>query len=818
MVTSIDLSVTLHFASTSCNRRPNALSSLPSQKLAAFASHNNIVVLSTTTYAVISVLPVTRAPINCVKLIDHDGVGIFLVAVAEDGFMTIFQRDFSQTSHFHRVSSHALHSTSCNSFDVVHGHTPSTPFLLSSISDTELTLWEVSTEFSAVVKVASHSFLNRSGSPSMLLESVTMHRVDSQHVLIALSGSDRHFHLFHSSPSCNLEQLCKVPAHKDWIRALTFAPSPVHEPILATASADNTVRLFRIHKPVDGDPPQPLHLQFSLGNTKWEVKALALLDEHTAPVHTVSFLPPPETSTPSDTPLHLLTSSLDGTVAVWQIDLPNPICAARFGLLGGHSAHAPGFFGAIFSKDDPTEIIAHSFTGALHRWSASPGTYTYSALPAVAGHFHTVTDIAWSPDGSFLLSASMDKTARIFAPDQDGRFYECARPQVHGHALFAVAFCSRSGLRYVSGAEERMLRVFDAPSAFHLPGCKPATAVGKTATSASLPELGLSNTAIFAQEQKHKGSNGDGTGDVSEDVATSNRSVVSNDDMRVVSFGVQRAEGDIPLEEDLKQKTLWPEAAKLYGHGHEIVSVATDPDGSTLASACHAQAAKDAEIILWDPATGVEAGRLRAHELTVTQLRFSPSGKSLLSVSRDRSVFVYERQNEGNGKGKFDTVLHLVKAHTRGIFSCTWVTESLVATGGRDKFLRLFNVSKSEGGSKDSREIYKRKFESSVTALDCLCHGEQNILSIGLESGDWLLVALNIDDGGKITADDIFHAGEFRCGGRITQTKWQPKPSKEDKNESDASLLGFGSEDQSVRVYHVMFTVKEGLQSVDSVV
>ena len=41
-----------------------------------------------------------------------------------------------------------------------------------------------------------------------------------------------------------------------------------------------------------------------------------------------------------------------------------------------------------------------------------------------------------------------------------------------------------------------------------------------------------------------------------------------------------------PLEEHLAQSTLWPEVFKLYGHANHIFSMAADPQGIYLASAC----------------------------------------------------------------------------------------------------------------------------------------------------------------------------------------------------------------------------------------
>lgn len=102
-----------------------------------------------------------------------------------------------------------------------------------------------------------------------------------------------------------------------------------------------------------------------------------------------------------------------------------------------------------------------------------------------------------------------------------------------------------------------------------------------------------------------------------------------------------------PLEEHLAQSSLWPEVAKLYGHGAELFCVAASPSGDLLASACKAQTSSTAAVWLWDTSTWAALGSLTAHSLTVTQLQFSPDGQWLLSVSRDRTVAVYQRGTGG---------------------------------------------------------------------------------------------------------------------------------------------------------------------------
>lgn len=66
------------------------------------------------------------------------------------------------------------------------------------------------------------------------------------------------------------------------------------------------------------------------------------------------------------------------------------------------------------------------------------------------------------------------QTARIFAPWRNeiclgskASWHEIARPQVHGHDINCVAIIRGTGNhRFVSGADEKVARVFEAPLSF----------------------------------------------------------------------------------------------------------------------------------------------------------------------------------------------------------------------------------------------------------------------------------------------------------------------------------------------------------------
>jgi WD40 repeat protein len=74
------------------------------------------------------------------------------------------------------------------------------------------------------------------------------------------------------------------------------------------------------------------------------------------------------------------------------------------------------------------------------------------------GHGGGVTDLLWFPDASRLVSASYDRTLRLWNPDRA----ECVLI-LRGHTKKAASVSlSDDGTRLVSGAEDRTLRVWDA--------------------------------------------------------------------------------------------------------------------------------------------------------------------------------------------------------------------------------------------------------------------------------------------------------------------------------------------------------------------
>lgn len=463
-------------------------------------------------------------------------------------------------------------------------------------------------------------------------------------------------------------------------------------------------------------------------------------------------------------PLRLLSASMDRTMIVWEPEQESGLWMEqmRVGDVGGNTL---GLYGCQFSPCGRS-IIAHGYQGGFIRWNLDIGSGTWKAGTTVGGHFGAVQDLAWDPvGGEYLLSVSLDQTSRLFAPwlrhqvefgehapqllqqrQQPPRWYEMARPQVHGYDVQCLALLGR--YRFASGADEKVVRVFEAPSNFldnfsrlcgHDRGvlirqrdAESVTTGSAVPEGASVPALGLSNKAVYQ-------------GKPAPDLYAE-RDLVPHEDEQYAEHSFRPLELTAPPTEDnLVQNTLWPEIQKLYGHGFEIFTLAASPDGKLLASACKATKGEYASILVWDTATWKPLFTLDGHSLTVSQMAFCHGGTRLLSVSRDRTWCVHEVVVNGSVKTmrKVAATDKHTALHSRIIWSCAWSHDDrCFATASRDKRIILW-LHKQSSTEDDSMPYQSHldvpEFADAVTAVDfapfLVAGGTRYLIAAGLESG-----------------------------------------------------------------------------------
>ncbi|KZP17439.1 hypothetical protein FIBSPDRAFT_1046926 [Athelia psychrophila] len=120
-----------------------------------------------------------------------------------------------------------------------------------------------------------------------------------------------------------------------------------------------------------------------------------------------------------------------------------------------HTTKLPDVLSVAFSPDG-TKIVSGSGDKTVRVWDAVTGQ---AALPPLEGHEDLVWSVAFSPDGTKIVSGSDDKTVRGW----DAITGQAALPPLEGHEdlVNSVAF-SPDGTKVVSGSADKTVRVWDA--------------------------------------------------------------------------------------------------------------------------------------------------------------------------------------------------------------------------------------------------------------------------------------------------------------------------------------------------------------------
>jgi elongator complex protein 2 len=603
--------------------------------------------------------------------------------------------------------------------------------------------------------------------------------------------------------------------HEAWVRSLAFTEdksSAAGDLLLASASQDKYIRLWRIHRgesaPVaskDEDDPilggyeptlsNKAHM-FEASRSTYSATFEALLLGHEDWIYTVTWNPHPDR-------MQLLSASADNSLTIWE---PDPVSGVwvsieRMGEIsvqkGSTSATGStgGFWIGLWSPNG-RQVVSLARTGSWRVWEYDEDSDIWMQQIGVSGHVRSVNDLQWEPDGGYLLSTSSDQTTRLYAKwirDESVSWHEFSRPQIHGYDLNCVA--SLGPARFVSGADEKLLRVFNEPKPIaqllqNLCGIR-QTSQDELPETANIPVLGLSNKAM------------------GEDVALGDEALdgVTNDQLETrpaISLDFSQP----PLEDGLARYTLWPEHEKLYGHGYEISAVAVSQDRSLIATACKASSIDHAVIRLYDTTDWHEIKpSLKAHSLTITALCFSADDRYLLSVGRDRQWAVFRRSE--TEPSNFSLLTSNPKGHSRMILDAAWAPLSqppTFATAGRDKSVKLWQMTNETFECKSVIPL-----KSAGTALSFLPMSQDSLccLAVGEDTGD---ISIHRITGHNLETHQLLSMDKLTCPLKaITRLSWRPSANSIDvtrrgridagRNESD--LLAVASEDSSLRIYAI---------------
>jgi elongator complex protein 2 len=797
-------SARLEYIAAGGNRHPCAADW--TEELLAYGSGHNIAIWrpeNNNHQGVETLLSAHTDIVNAVKLF-RDSISGKRVLISGSADKTVCIWIEKTDGKFELAKSLTEHTASINAVGVL----PESGAFATGAADATLKIWKLRVGESTEVEVDLVQSITLA--PRYFPLAIALAKLQSGQIVIAAGGTMANIQIYMQNKD-NFSLAAKLTGHEAWVRALDFtreSSKPDSDLLLASASQDKYTRLWRFHAgeelpEVAAAASDPAMTVFGRslsnkahwvgeGDSKHSITFEALLIGHEDWIYTARWF----TKTAQDSAPQLLTASADNSLAMWERDADGFwTCATRLGEISAQKGSTTatgstgGFWIGLWSPSGNT-VVSLGRTGSWRAWSYNATEDRWLRELGISGHVRAVKDIAWSNDGTQLMSTSSDQTTRLFGQwkrDNTNTWHEMSRPQIHGYDLNCLSAIGAT--QFISGADEKLLRVFNKPKAVahllaKLSGITEDTSDADLPDAANIPVLGLSNKAINALTPE-------------EEAAAE-----PTEETQITKSTLDLSHP--PFEDHLARHTLFPELEKLYGHGYEISCVAASHDGSLVATACRASSIDHAVIRLYETKEWREVKpALTAHSLTVTSLAFSADDKYLLSVGRDRQWALFSRTAAASST--YDLAASNPKGHSRMILSCSWAGASastVFATGGRDKNVKIWGVQASETVTADLHLTIPLSASATSVAFytGALSTPDTVVFAAGTETGDISVWCISTED--WCVKAEVKIDSAMRPSGAINALRWRSDGKTEEAGQRKMQLA-VASEDLSVRLFEL---------------
>ena len=287
-------------------------------------------------------------------------------------------------------------------------------------------------------------------------------------------------------------------------------------------------------------------------------------------------------------------------------------------VLTGHEAGVRG----VAVTPDGRSAVSASFDRSVRVWDLDTG----AQRAMLAGHDDAVVDVAVTSDGRRAVTASVDATLRVWDLD-DGREEHTLRG--YDYSVYALALAP-DGRRAVSLSNGGSLRVWDLD-----------TGAEQRRVAAGV-NGGNTRLAVTPDGRYAVGSAWDGTLRVWDLGAGRLEFALATDaghlyDVAVTPDGAHAVTGSSDGTVRLWDLRDGQPGRVLRGHTGSVWGVAVAPDGRHVVSG-----SLDRTVRVWDVASGRCERTLTGHADTVKRLCVTPDGLRLVSASMDRTLRVWD--------------------------------------------------------------------------------------------------------------------------------------------------------------------------------
>ena len=289
----------------------------------------------------------------------------------------------------------------------------------------------------------------------------------------------------------------------------------------------------------------------------------------------------------------------------------------------------------------------------------------------LTGHDTQVTAVAVAPDGSWLATASYDRTARIWDATTGQQ-----RMVLTGHTRWVTAVAvAPDGSWLATASEDGTARIWDATT-----GHQRTVLTGHSDTVWAV--------AIAPDGSWLATASDDGTARIWDATTGHQRTVLTGHDDPVVAVAVAPDGSWLATASYDRTARIWDattghQRTVLTGHDELLLAVAIAPDGSWLATA-----SEDGTARIWDATTGHQRTVLTGHRGSgaVFAVAIAPDG-SWLATSDDGTARIWDATT-----GHQRTVLTGHRG-SGAVFAVAIAPDGWLATGSRDGTVRIWDAT-----------------------------------------------------------------------------------------------------------------------------
>lgn len=304
----------------------------------------------------------------------------------------------------------------------------------------------------------------------------------------------------------------------------------------------------------------------------------------------------------------LLSTSLDGTVKVWNVEPGKCILSQSM------RTFTPSGSNFIAFAPDEKSVASAGSNGTIQIWNMASG----ACILTLAEHSAEISSICFTPDGEKLISTSFDTTIKIW--DMKSR---ASIRTLRGHkAEITTAILTSNGKSLISGGGDGAIKIWDVESdrcTATLEGNKTSITSLATSLDEKLLISGSCDGAIKIWNLDSYTCAHNLTGHknrVSEILMTPDKE----------NFISASFDNTIRIWNLKSGKCIRP----LTGHTKQITTIAINPNGKNLVSGSY-----DHTIRIWDIESGECLHVLEKHTEAVYKILFTSDGKGLISASED---------------------------------------------------------------------------------------------------------------------------------------------------------------------------------------